>query len=308
MSLLRDIQDAAISSNVDISTVLRKCKVLAVRLGNKNFQKWVDEELNGYSDVKELPEYRIFNVHSKGHFAGPFGSGLNNADIPLLCIPEQYREDFGKSYCMDAISVYESLIKTSKGDNLYEQWPPDFVALYGKNIYRGMNCLSAFKVIPHSAFVGLVDAVRNRILNFALEIESEAPDAGEAPINKPLLSQDKVTQVFNTTIYGNVGNIAEGSTNVIQTATLHVNKNDLESLRSQLLNLEVPTSEITALEMALNDDDKNVVMKEKSLGKKVTSWIGNLIIKSVKGSIPVIKELSINLITKAIFMYYGIES
>lgn len=69
MSLLRDIQDAAINSDIDISTVLRQCKVLAVRLGNDNFKKWVDQELNGYNKIDDLPDYRILTVQSKGHFS-----------------------------------------------------------------------------------------------------------------------------------------------------------------------------------------------------------------------------------------------
>lgn len=45
MSLLRDIQNDVIDANVDISVILRKCKVLAVRLGNEPFENWVDQEL-----------------------------------------------------------------------------------------------------------------------------------------------------------------------------------------------------------------------------------------------------------------------
>jgi hypothetical protein len=92
MSLLRQIQDAAIDSTVDIPSLLRKCKVLAARLGNDDFKRWLDNELSGYSSKDELPEYRVLNVNSKGHFSGAFGSGLRNADIPLMCVPEQLKE------------------------------------------------------------------------------------------------------------------------------------------------------------------------------------------------------------------------
>lgn len=79
MSLLRDIQNSAIDPEVDVSTLLRKCKVLSVRLANQEFSNWVDQELSGYKDVSLLPDYRIRNVESKGHFSGPFGSGLRDA-------------------------------------------------------------------------------------------------------------------------------------------------------------------------------------------------------------------------------------
>ena len=72
MTLLRDIQDAAINSEIDISTVLWQCKVLAVRLGNENFKNWVDQELNGYKIIDNLPDYRILSVDSKGDFSGDY--------------------------------------------------------------------------------------------------------------------------------------------------------------------------------------------------------------------------------------------
>lgn len=307
MTLLRDIQAAAINSEIDISTVLRQCKVLAYKLGNENFKNWVDQELNGYKNIDNLPDYRILSVDSKGYFSGT-SRILKNADIPLLCIPEQFRETFSTAYCAEPISVYESSLKSSKGDSI-QQWPPDFVALYGKEIIQNMICMRAWKVIPRSSMVSLVDSVRNRVLNFVLELESEAPDAGEAPLNTPPLPQDKVTQVFNTTIiYGNnVGNIAEGSTDITQSVTLNVYKDDFSSLRNQLLKLEVPKSEIDELKSAINKDDKNEVIKTKSLGNKVSSWLRNLLTKSAQGTIPIIQNLSANLISKAILLYYGIR-
>ena len=306
MSLLRDIQDAAINSEIDISTVLRKCKVLAVRLGNENFKNWVDQELNGYNNIDNLPDYRILSVDSKGYFSGA-SRIVKNADIPPLCIPEQLRETFSNAYCAEPISAYESLLKSSEGDSFQQKWPLDFVALYGKEIIQNMTCMTAWKEIPYSSIVSLVNSVRNRVLNFVLELESEAPDAGEALLNKPPLPQDKVTQFFNTNIYGNVGNIAEGSTNITQSSTLNVYKDDFSSLKKQLLELGVPDSEIDELESAINTDDKKEVIKNKSLGAKVSSWLGNLLTKSAQGTIPIIQNLSAKLISKAILLYYGID-
>src|SRR3990170_258590 len=137
MSLLRDIQDAAIDARIDISVVLRKCKVLAARLGNEAFKQWVEFELNGYKTIKDLPDYRILSVHSKGHFSGPFWSGLRNADIPISCLPEKFQESFRHSYLMDPISAYVALINKSKGSALQEPWPPDFVASVADRFYTG---------------------------------------------------------------------------------------------------------------------------------------------------------------------------
>ena len=158
------------------------------------------------------------HVNSKGHFSGPFQSGLRNADIPLSCIPEKFRENLAHSYVVQPVVAMEALVESSDGGSAQEPWNPDLVAHYGQKIYEGMNCMQAWKVIPITAVIAVLDAVRNRILSFVLEIESEAPDAGEAPINSNPVPQERVHQIFNTYITGDVQNIATGSSDFEQKA------------------------------------------------------------------------------------------
>ena len=218
MSLLREIQDAAIDSNTELAVLLRKCKVLAARLGSPEFKQWVENELSGYEDIDTLPEYRVMKVNSKGHFSGPFQSGLRNADIPLSCIEKDFHKSLSHSYMAQAVAALESLVRDRSGGTLQEPWNPDLVAYVGKNIYQGMNCMQAWKVIPVAGIVAALDAIRNRVLNFVLEIEAESPDAGEAPVNSNPVPQEKVHQIFNTYITGTVQNVATGSSNVSQNA------------------------------------------------------------------------------------------
>jgi hypothetical protein len=89
MSLLREIQDAAIDGSTDLETLLRKCRVLAARLKNEQFKQWVQSELDGYSSTADVPDYRKFHCQCFGHFSGPFGSGLKNAPIPESCIQQK---------------------------------------------------------------------------------------------------------------------------------------------------------------------------------------------------------------------------
>ena len=220
MSLLRDIQNSAIDSGVPLTALLRKCKVLAARLGSAEFKSWIDAELNGYSSKETVPDYRVLGVHSKGHFSGPFQSGLRNADIPLMCIREEFRDDLRTSYLMDPIASLESLVSNAESGLAQEPWSPDLVALVGRDIYEGMNCVQAWKVIPINAVVAALDKVRTCILNFVLEIEAEDPGAGEAAVNSRPVPQEKVTHIFNTYITGSVGNVATGSSNVRQKAHL----------------------------------------------------------------------------------------
>lgn len=216
MSLLREIQSAAIDSKTDLATLLRKCKVLAARLGSAEFRTWVDNELSGYQSVDDLPAYRILRVYSRGDFSGPFGSGGGNIPIPLFNIPEEFREALSHSYIRESVASIEAHVET---DEVREFWLPNLVALVGKDIYTNMNCVQAWKVIPITALIAVLDEIRNRILSFVLEIEAEDPEAGEAKINSNPVPPEKIQQIFNTHIDGSVQNVAIGSQSFEQHAT-----------------------------------------------------------------------------------------
>ena len=68
MSLLQDIQAAAINPETDVTDLLRMCMILAARLKNEDLRKWVSQELNGYKPPADLPSYRIVKSGSFGTF------------------------------------------------------------------------------------------------------------------------------------------------------------------------------------------------------------------------------------------------
>lgn len=93
MSLLWEIQGAALDSNVDITDLLRKCMVLAARLKNKEFKEWVSHELKGYKEDGDLPDYRCIDVASYGDFFDIFGNGpYKNYPIPTLPLSDEFRK------------------------------------------------------------------------------------------------------------------------------------------------------------------------------------------------------------------------
>ena len=233
MSLLREIQTAAIESETDLATLLRKCKVLAARLGNAEFGTWVDNELNGYKPDDDLPQYRILGVRSKGHFLGSFRE-LSNADIPLMNIPEKFRESVSHAYINLPVASIAKLIEDSDGRSAaQEPWLPDLVALVSTQIYQNMNCMQAWKVIPIPNLIAILDEIRNRVLSFVLEIEAEDPEAGEAEINSNSVPQEKIQQFFHTHIAGDIQNVSIGSHNFKQQTT---NTNANAELFSQLID------------------------------------------------------------------------
>jgi hypothetical protein len=226
MTLLREIQAAATESKVDISTVLRKAKILAVRLHNPEFESWVDHELNGYGqlsgpdDYCRLPPYRVVPVEVHGHLANR--AGLHWYDAPIMpdALPERFRVWGEECYLPQPIAAIVSLAASE--NNLQVQWPQELAITFGAHGYNRCQCLGAWQLVSPHALVGIVDTVRNRILDFALKIEAENPEAGEALPDAQPVPSDKVRTILQTTIFQNtfnapVGNVAQNSQGFSQT-------------------------------------------------------------------------------------------
>lgn len=299
MSLLHEIRDDALDSKVNIADLLRKCKVLAFRLGNDEFKKWVDQELNGYSSKEDLPQYRILNVQSFGDFAGPFQSGLRNAPIAPSCIAEEYRDIVDTAFLTEPISSLVYFVENNKDLELKSDWPADLIRVYGQKIYKDMNCLTAWRLIPRGPYVAIIDTIRTRILNFILEIEAEAPNAGEVYPDSQAIAPERISQVFHTHVYGNVANFAAGSKDFTQ-VNIEVHQGDLESLNNYLAKLGISQPDIKELETAVGRDGND------KIGEHTGSWIGKIIGKAGSGALKIGSSVAGNILTKAISAYLGL--
>lgn len=70
MTLLREIQTEVSTSGGDLATILRKCKILAARLGSAEFARWVTWELDGYPEDQPIPSYRRLAAQYYANFMG----------------------------------------------------------------------------------------------------------------------------------------------------------------------------------------------------------------------------------------------
>ena len=56
-SLVFELQRDALNRNASVSDLLRKALVVSKKLKISEFEKWVTNELNGYSE--DIPDYRF---------------------------------------------------------------------------------------------------------------------------------------------------------------------------------------------------------------------------------------------------------
>ncbi len=186
-------------------------------------------------------------------------------------------------------------------EDLISPWPPDLVARVADRFLAGRTLVSANMEVPRAALVQTLEAVRNRILKFALEIERQWPQAGES-FGVTTVPAERVSQIFNTYIMGGTQNVAVGSSGFSQ--SIHaVQAGDMQSLKDYLSGMGVEKPDLDEIERALKEDPRPT--QADKLGPKTSSWIGKMIGKAASGVWNVATSTAASLLTEAIKGYYG---
>ena len=305
MTLLEEIQKEAVDSKSDLGALLRKCKVLAARLGSKQLQDWLIWESNGYPESAEVPDYRVWPLVVKANFSGPYGAKISKATIPSFLIPEQSRNSFLHYPCRESISSLEDALRFKKNstDTTFAINTQDLHVFLGTNVYEGYNCAQAWAEFDLMNLAELLNSVRNRILDFALELWKEYPMAGNsASQDNTAIESAKVTQIFNMTITGGVATIVGSMER--SSVTVNVVARDMESLKKALAESGVNSEDFAELERALKADPQPE--EPSKFGAGVASWIGKMVGKAADGSWQIGVAVAGQLLANAITKFYGL--
>ena len=175
--------------------------------------------MNGYGDAL-LPAYRIVPIVAHASIRNRFGQHWSEAPVISSLLPEAFRVWGEESHFKQPIAEIVSAAASVKDGRfqLLVQWPQELAIKFGAKGYKDFECLGAWQTVSPHALVGIVDTVRSRLLEFALKIEAENPDAGEAELNRPPVPLEKLRPLVHNVFYGPVGSVAQNSDHFEQTA------------------------------------------------------------------------------------------
>jgi hypothetical protein len=305
--LIQEIQAEAVDGKSDLSTVLRKCLVLGSQLGHQQLKDWANWELDGYPESSELPDYRVLHgLESFGIFLGGAGSGLQNAPLSLLNLPKQVRDDYANPPLRQGVKAIAEMLKAEKEGTIQWAWPAPACEVFDHKNYRpDLHLMQAWISVPAAALAGVLETIRNRVLNFVLEIVilERRPDDAVLSKESKETQTAQITQTFHQTIFGPVSNV--GTTASIS-QTMVVAPGDLEGLKARLREKGLPEPELQELEKAIKADEAEPKPTEQHLGKNVANWLGDTVKKAGSGALKLGTDLVATVATKALKDYYGI--
>jgi AbiTii len=299
MKLLDDIIEGAVSDTQPIGTVLRKCLLLERQVKNEKFRIWLDNELDGYDNIDELPDYRTFDSISRGFFVGFGGSQINDQPLSLHVMEKNHQKLVDKVRLSQPAASYEG--GSTKATDASLPWPPILTTMYQKKFIANFVLNRAWQEVPGSCIVGLVETVRNRILRFALDIQDQL---GEDKDSASQLPAETVERSVINNIYGGNVFIAAHAETISQVAQTNIVAGDTGGLFEALSKLGVTEEGIKALKHDIEADKQD---GQPSLGPKTMGWLTDigkyLGTEGVKIGVEVAKKAA----TKWIMQQFGLD-
>jgi hypothetical protein len=303
-ALLDDIINLAVDGSKPLPDILRKCLLLGHELKNDRLKAWANQELSGYKSGKDAPDYRIIPAQAKGNFIGPLYAQLNDHIIPPIALEEGHRNWAERVYLLHSVSAYADVVKhadPNKG-KITLQWPANMVVYYQERLMRnGYICHAAWQEIPSNALVELLDTVRNRTLNMALQIKDEL---GTSYTDLRRIESAEAANKIQSIIFQNTGGItnvgfAQSSIDASGQMQTTIAAGDRKALDELLTNAGLGKPDLDDLTEAMKvDGDKP--------GNKVEGWIKAKASKVLAGAASVGTRIGAEILTAWIKQYYGL--
>ena len=231
--LILELQANALDGNARVSDLLRKALVVSKKLGIGEIERWISMELNGYDVVSEIPAYR--NVRGEVKVWNPYHGwqplNFSNPDIA---------EKFSNREIGQAVGELDSLLEDRGKGGLQVPFSQQAI----NYLMNAMEIpLQPSLHVPHTEIVGILDAVRNNILNWSLELEQKGVVGEGMTFSK---EERNVAGQVTYQITNNIGNMhnsqlqqhSSSSSQSISVAT------DIQALRVLISELRIAASDL----------------------------------------------------------------
>ena len=310
MSLLDEIRADLVNESANLANTLRKAKILASNFDSQELRKWIDYELNGYFDRNgvpvrdEVPAYRVFPATNIGEFSGSFGR-TTKQQLPSVTLSQDTAatrlfNDFTQNIVFfDGVGALEGLLiqgTASRG----RSWPQEYVEQARERISMsgGMILIAVHQPMPDYIVSGLLDAIKNKLLDFVLGLQESNIPSEHLKISTA--EQQVVRNLYEIHIQGDYNTVASGEN--IRQVVNPVQKGDIQSLLNYLQEHNVGKTDLNVLEDAISTEQ---IPQDGGYGPKVQKWFSEMVMKAVSGTWQIELEKATPVLVEALRNFYG---
>jgi len=248
----------------------------------------------------------MVSISYSGTFAGPFGSGLNNVPIPTYLVEKHAGDQWKKKAVRESIAGVEELLRMSAEKGGLRIEASNLILLLQGKVYEDYSCIDIRASISRTAIAEIQQAVRGRILELTLELEKSIPAAAHVSfgaLKDTDTDSEKVQQISQQIIYGNVTTAVAGSSGTQIAVDIGVHDND--SFIKYLVASGIPQEEASEIAEIVQSEEPSST--EEPFGEKAKAWLANNLKKAAEGSWSVGISVASKVLTEAALKYYGLK-
>ena len=301
--LLDQIITTLSDTNGSLADALLKTKVLLHQIGRKDLVPWVNNELKGYPDDSEVPDYRVVSMEVRGQLTS-IAWQMSDYLLPIMHLTPKQRKNLTSFEMKSSVQVIEEAVNNGKG-KLVRHLPTEYTGQFQKVLTGGVNVISAWCEINMQGVQNILAEVRSRLLDFVLELRDVVgTDADVKQLEQKAASVD-TGKMFTAAIYGSGNTVVMGAHSV-QSVTVNNSPGDIESLVNELAKAGIPAEELKELRVAIADDQKKSIVPGVSEGK-TGHWFTKLLGKAANKTVDVSVDLVSSVVAKTLAKFAGIE-
>lgn len=160
--LVLQLQAECLDSRISILDVLRKALVVARKLSLTDAQSWIERELKGYKQGDKAPPHRLLTAQIRAW--NPY-----HGWVPVMFQESTEGTHLAKCFVGQPVGVLEEL--TNHADQFLE-FP--FDSETESRLMMGLDLrLRPTRHLSRAAVTGILDAVRNLVLDWCLQLEKD---------------------------------------------------------------------------------------------------------------------------------------
>jgi hypothetical protein len=292
VKLIEEIIEILSNENCNLENALIKTKILLHKMGEKSLLNWINNELNGYENIEDLPSYRKIDCIVLGSFQN-YTTQYTNQVLPIMHLTDEQFDFFTKIKYPYSISEIEDI--SNKENSIYFAIELEYAPLLMKKLDSSFNVINLKREVSKSKFLGILTQIRSRLLDFILDLSEKIPE--NIPDNEIKLKSKEIDtqEMFRNAIFDGNITINIGDNNNSKNIQI---KNNFDNLSLKLKSFKLAPEDIENLKNSIEKDSEISSIDKKEFGKNVKDWLKNISTKTRD-------KITMDGITEALNEFYG---
>jgi len=313
---IKELIEDIVNAEKPLSASLMKLNYFGRLINNEELIKYTNNELNGYNQNDEVPQYR----KSLGKLRIEMQAYIHkhHGVLPVSMLKEPYKNFYKYVEIREGISSIEQLGREALSNEESNKeigvtFPMGLLHILqepARKIYQSnvrIDVVGATLCSNKNIIIEIPNAIRTKLLDFVMNIAKEFGYNIEIEtFNKNTEINNQTVNTYMSTTINNNGDgnlINMGNHNNIEN-NVQINKGDLKNLQEELRNQGIDENDIQEISTIVSEEMPD--LENNRLGTRANGWITNIMNKSLNRIGKISTGVTINLLATLVKGYFGI--